>query len=217
MKCGGRVLHTLIGRYVAIYPKLALFRDLDLNNLQPIYDLQFEQMSGNSSYWHSKSCHLRESAEILWDAWSRGETLDSGDTYRMIMGMSFELLFKSFLVANSIEIEHTHNLNDLAERAGFTLDDKESCILHNLTGYIYWEGKYPVPKPIATRKLNVSGGEGIKSQREPFLSIYASDQNIIEDQSAVTSLLTSNDLDYDNLLLLWQKFNNEYVSKHIAT
>ncbi|WP_157097630.1 hypothetical protein [Photobacterium sp. J15] len=126
-------------RYVAIYP--ALFRGLDLNNLDPIYDLQFEQMSGNSSYWHSKSCHLRKSAEILWDAWSRGETLDSGDTYRMIMGMSFELLFKSFLVANSIEIVPTHNLNDLAKLAGFTLDDKESSILHNLTGYIYWQGK----------------------------------------------------------------------------
>ena len=188
-----------------------------MNNLDPIYDLQFEQMSCNSGYWHSKSCHLRKSAGILWDAWSRGEMLDSGDTYRMIMGMSFELLFKSFLVANSTEIVPTHNLNELAESAGFTLDDKESSILHNLTGYIYWQGKYPVPKPIATRKLNVSGGEGIKSQRKPFVSYYASGQNIIEDKPANPSLLTSNDLDYDNLLLLWQKFNSEYVSKYIAT
>ncbi|HFG1940823.1 TPA: hypothetical protein ACGF6E_003639, partial [Vibrio cholerae] len=201
----------------AIYPKLALFRGLYLNNLDPIYDLQFEQMSGNASYWHSKSCHLINSAKILWGAWSRGETLDSGDTYRMIMGMSFELLFKSFLVAKSIEIVTNHNLNELANSAGFTLDDKESSILHNLTGYIYWQGKYPVPKPIATKKLNVSGGEGIKLQREPFISTYVSGQKIIEDNPAKPSLLTSNDLDYDNLLLLWQKFNSEYVSKYIAT
>ncbi|WP_064608890.1 hypothetical protein [Photobacterium sp. J15] len=63
----------------------------------------------------------------------------------------------------------------------------------------------------------MSGGEGVKSQREPFVSTYAPGQNIIEDQPANPSLLTSNELDYDNLLLLWQKFNSDYVSKYIAT
>lgn len=188
-----------------------------MNYLNPAYDLQFEQMSKNSGYWHSKSCQLMESAKVLWDVWLRGDILDSGDTYRMLMGMSFELLFKSFLVAKGIDIKATHNLNELAELADFELEEKESNIFKNLTGYIYWQGKYPVPKPIETKKIQVSGGDGIKLQREPFISIYSQGQNIFQDQPVKVSLLAPDDLDYDNLLLLWQKFNNIYAPEHIGT
>jgi len=174
-------------------------------------------MSECSGYWHSKSCHLKQSSKVLWDVWSQGDSFDSGDTYRMLMGMSFELLFKSFLVAKEIDIKPTHNLNELAEMAGFTLDEKESAIFTCLTGYIYWQGKYPVPKPIDTRRKKVTGGEGLKLQREPFIAVYPDRQNIFQDQPEQPSQLTTGDLDYDNLLLVWQKFNSLYVDQHIAT
>lgn len=188
-----------------------------LNHLDPIYDSQFETMSEHSGYWHSKSCHLNQSSKIIWDAWSKGGIYDSGDTYRMLMGMSFELLFKSFLIAKDIEIKATHNLYELAEIAGFTLEDKEIAIFTNLTGYIYWEGKYPVPKPIDTKRIKVTGGEGIKQQREPFIAVYSEGQDIFQEQADEPSQLTNSDLDYDNLLQLWKKFNDLYVEQYIAT
>jgi hypothetical protein len=174
-------------------------------------------MSKCSGYWHSKSCHLKQSSKVLWDVWSQGVSLDSGDTYRMLMGMSFELLFKSFLVAKEIDIKATHNLNELAKMAGFTLDEKESAIFTSLTGYIYWQGKYPVPKPIYTNRKKVMGGEGIKLQREPFVAIYSKGRVMLQDQPDEPSQLTNGDLDYDNLLPLWQKFNSRYVAQYIAT
>jgi len=174
-------------------------------------------MSEHSGYWHSKSCHLKQSSKIIWDVWTQGDIFDSGDTYRMLMGMSFELLFKSFLVAEEIDIKATHNLNELAEMAGFTLDDKERAIFTNLTGYIYWQGKYPVPKPIDTKRKKVTGGEGIKQQREPFIAVHSGKLDIFQGQADEPSQLITSDLDYDNLLQLWQKFNNLYVEHYIAT
>ena len=188
-----------------------------MSHLDSIYDSQFGLMSEHSSYWHDKSCHLRKSAKIIWDAWLKGDIFDSGDTYRMLMGMSFELLFKSFLVAKKIEIKATHNLTELASLAGFELEEKEKKIFTNLTGYIYWEGKYPVPKPIDTRNKKVTGGEGLKLQREPFIPFYSKEQNILQEQPSKRAELNSDELDYDNLLKLWQKFNNEYVAEYIAT
>jgi hypothetical protein len=122
------------------------------NHLESIYDIQFKQYSEYSSYWHNKSCHLKKSSKILWDEWLQGNTYDSGDTYRMLMGLSFELLFKSFLIAKKINFDPIHDLNKLALQAGLTLNEKESNIFTNLTGYIFWEGKYPTPKPRDTKK-----------------------------------------------------------------
>lgn len=187
-----------------------------MNNLDSIYDSQFEQMNENSDYWHSKSCHLKDSSKVLWDVWSNGSSFDSGDTYRMLMGMSFELLFKSFIVGRKLEIKQTHNLEELAGLAGLTLNQKEINIFAHLTGYIYWQGKYPTPKPISTKKVQISGGEGIKLQREPFIATYSSEQNIIQDEPKNPGVLSSDDLDYDNLSILWQKFNKEYVDEYIA-
>ncbi|MEZ9924862.1 hypothetical protein AB4365_12540 [Vibrio breoganii] len=188
-----------------------------MTSLDSIYDSQFKQMNEISSYWHSKSCHLKDSSKVLWDVWDSGHSFDSGDTYRMLMGMSFELLFKSFIVGRKLGVKQTHNLEELAGLAGFTLSKKEIDIFTNLTGYIYWQGKYPVPKPIARRKVQISGGEGIKLQREPFISTYTSDQNIIEDEPNNPGALNSDDLDYAKLLLLWQKFNKHYIDEFIAT
>lgn len=186
-------------------------------DLDSIYDSQFEQMNEISNYWHSKSCHLKDSSKVLWHVWLNGNSFDSGDTYRMLMGMSFELLFKSFIVGRRLEIKQIHNLHELAGYAGFTLNQKEIDIFSNLSGYIYWQGKYPTPKPIATKKIQISGGEGIKLQRELFIATYSSDQNIIRDKPSNPGALSSVDLDYDNLFILWQKFNKEYIDEFIAT
>lgn len=188
-----------------------------MNHLDPIYESQFETMSEHSVYWHSKSCHLMQSSKIIWKAWLQGGIYDSGDTYRMLMGMSFELLFKSFLVAKEMKIKTIHNLNELAEMAGFTLDEKERAIFTNLTGYIYWQGKYPVPNPINTKRKKVTGAEGIKQQREPFIAKYSEGQDLFQEQADNPSQLTNSDLDYDNILQLWKKFNNLYVEHYIAT
>jgi len=205
---------------IPVYVYVAILRNEILessNHLDLIYDLQFEKMSEDPNYWHNKSCHLKESSKVLWDVWSQGYSSDCGDTYRMLMGMSFELLFKSFLVAKEMDIKATHNLIELAGLAGFELDEKESHIFKNLTGYIYWEGKYPVPKPIDTKRKQVTGGEGIKLQREAFVPACSEGLNILKNQPGKPALLNSDDLDYDNLLKLWMKFNGINVAEYIAT
>ena len=185
-----------------------------------IWEIHFDTRSQCSGYWHDKSCHLETAAQILWNSYSSGTNglYDAGATYRMLMGMSFELLFKSFCVANSKEFSPTHNLPQLACQAGFQLEDKEQKIFSILSGYIYWEGRYPVPKPINTKKKKVSGAEGIKQQWWPFCNaVYEEGQNFIEEEPAIPSTLNRSDLDYENLFKLWQKFNQHYVDKHIAT
>ena len=157
-------------------------------------------------------------AKILWESWeSNSDALyDAGATYRMLMGMSFELLFKSFCIAKGREFTLTHDLNLLAKEAGFELDEKEKNIFAILSGYIYWEGRYPVPRSIGTRKKTISGAEGIKLQWEPFVPHYSCEQKILEEEPENSSKLTRRDLDYGNLLLVWKKFNKDYVNQCIT-
>lgn len=186
-----------------------------------IWEKHFTTRNECTAYWHDKSVHLMRASKILWKAWVNGNEglLDSGDTYLMLMGMSFELMFKAFVVAVGKEVITTHDLNNLAKEAGFTLEDKEKEIFTILTGYIMWEGRYPVPKDNKKPKdkNKPSGAEVIKSQWEPFIPKWSDGQNFLNEEPAIPSKLNRNDLYYDKLLLLWQKFNNDYVNKYIAT
>jgi hypothetical protein len=180
-----------------------------------MWEKHFTTRNENAAYWHNKSTHLIRASKILWKAWVNGNEglLDSGDTYLMLMGMSFELMFKAFVVAVGKKVITIHDLGELAKNAGFTLENKEKEIFTILSGYIIWEGRYPVPK----NNKKLSGAEGIKSQWESFIPEWSDGQNFLNEEPAIPSKLNRNDLDYDKLLLLWQKFNNDYVNKYIAT
>ena len=180
-----------------------------------IYKKQFDTMNKCAAYWHNKSCHLNQSSKILWNAWGNGDLIDSGDTYLMLMGLSFELLFKAFYIANEKTPPTHHRLDSLTNECSCAFANKDNIILKILSGYIIWEGRYPTPKD----KKNKTTGENtafvpIKEQRKSFdNTLVFSDQLLGKSNSK----LSRSDLDYDVLLKLWQKINTEYISKHIKT
>ena len=113
-------------------------------------------------YWFNKASDLRGAAAALvfcMDNQSKyhvAEEMELGkgfdmtvatySVYRMLCGMSFELLFKAIITANSHKVPKTHNLEDLASMAGLKIQKNDQAILAILTECIVWDGRYPVPK-----------------------------------------------------------------------
>ncbi|GAB6147340.1 HEPN domain-containing protein [Desulfocicer niacini] len=180
-----------------------------------MYKKQFDTVYECANYWHNKSCDLNTSSEILWNAWKNGDLIDSGDTYLMLMGLSFELLFKAFYIANGKTPPTHHHFDNLTNECSTTLTRKDNSILKILSGYIIWEGRYPAPKDKINNATNENTGFlKIKEQRKPFVnSLSITDQ--LSGKS--NSKLNRNDLDYDSLLKLWKKINTEYIRKHLKT
>jgi hypothetical protein len=71
----------------------------------------------------------------------------------MLSGMALENLLKSYMfrqgqpAASGGKLERTlrtHNLTELAARAGFTVTSEEEDLLARLTAFIVWAGRYPL-------------------------------------------------------------------------
>lgn len=87
------------------------------------------------------------------------ELEDVGDStlapvYFLLIGYSFENLLKGklfqlnphlFKPAEKMDGFNTHDLPNLATRVGFEVTPGERAWLKELTNYILWQGKYPIP------------------------------------------------------------------------
>jgi hypothetical protein len=104
---------------------------------------QFERLKSHKNYWHNKAADLFRGACKINENDSDG-FLDS--VTRMLMGMSFEALFKGLTVAQGLEYKKTHDLLKLANDACVEVSDEEQKILSILTQYTIWDGRYPTPK-----------------------------------------------------------------------
>ncbi len=65
--------------------------------------------------------------------------------YRMVCGMSIELLLKTIIVAHGKEPQKHHHLGTLAAEAGVGYTVEQLDLLRILSEAIIWDGKYPVP------------------------------------------------------------------------
>lgn len=178
-----------------------------------IYKKHFKTRSECSAYWHDKSIHLNKSSEILWKAWNDNKICDSGDTYRMLIGMSFELLFKAFYVANGKTPPKTHKLNELYSESGIAFSEKEKKLLDILSGYVIWEGKYPTPND--TKKK--PGYNSIKHQWGAYRSSSRPDYSPFDKKVVHLNDIESSDFGYNNLQKTWAKVNSQYVKQFIST
>lgn len=113
-------------------------------------------------WWYNKSSDLHASAGALWLSMDDSkstyyvEKLQLGSDFKMsvavfpvfimLCGMSLELIYKAISVAKGEQVETHHILYDLAVKAGISIDEKGKDYLQDLTEYVIWEGKYPVPK-----------------------------------------------------------------------
>lgn len=83
------------------------------------YQKQFELRQETPAYWHSKSHDLFVSARTLLKAMQGDKSLkiNCWSTYKMLMGMSLELVFKAHCVGGGISFGATHDLVLLAKTA----------------------------------------------------------------------------------------------------
>jgi hypothetical protein len=153
------------------------------------------------------------SSNILWNAWCKHKIFDSGYTYLMLMGLSLELLLKSFYIAKSMKPPTHYCLDNLTSECFCVLTNKENIVLKVLSGFITWQGRYPTPKDKIDKTTGKNTGyESIKAQSKPFENTMSFTEQLVGKSN---STLNWCDLDFDNLQILWKKINSEYLSRYI--
>lgn len=164
------------------------------------YDYQFQNLTENSLHWHNKASQLFVSAKVLWKAIDNGYAIECWSTYKMLMGLSFELLFKSIAIQRKLVFPATHQLVEIANSANLTLTTDEKKILIVLTEYILWDGKYPVP------------------HKKIHLENHWKYENKVAHDSKKHGNLTiqrqNNKLDFDELAITWKKHSDIYMIEY---
>lgn len=166
------------------------------------YQKQFDVRQRNSAYWHGKSHDLLISALTLWKAMQGNNILEANcwGAYKMLMGMSFELLFKAHCVGAGISFRATHDLCELAQTADFTVSKQEAGIFRVLSGHIIWDGRYPIPKT--------------PNQLENHWKL---ESDVLSDPACIGDFSTvplTGKLDYEDLLPIWKRFSDLYLETY---
>jgi len=166
------------------------------------YEKQFELRQTTSAYWHSKSHDLLASARILWVAMQENHNLEVNcwATYKMLIGMSFELIFKAHCVGSQKDFAKDHKLVDLASTAGLSITDEEKLIFNILTEYIVWDGRYPTPKK--PQHLEDHWKNQNKFLKKEFLL------------GSLKGRKSNEKLDFENLQTIWRKFSDAYLAAY---
>ena len=168
-------------------------------------------------YWFNKSSDLRGAAGALdfcmenqkehsiSDSIGLGTDYDmivgTYGVYRMLCGMSLELIYKAIIISKDQKYKPTHNLVKLGEAAGIPLNNDEIALLEILTQCVIWEGRYPTPNQ---KKADVL---------EYFT--WLSYENLYEkvkvgDRSWMLKPKTPNPLDWDGFSKLWLKASESF-------
>lgn len=119
-----------------------------------------------SSCWFNKASDLHAASAAIWFSMEdeqshlivkkfrlgRGFRMDAAvrSVFCMTCGLALELLYKAIAVENKSftpDKDTHHRLVDLGKKAGVKLAADDEDLLEILSEYIYWEGKYPAPKP----------------------------------------------------------------------
>jgi hypothetical protein len=153
-----------------------------------IYNKQFEQRQETPGYWHNKSHDLLVSARTLWKAMQSEKELEINcwATYKMLMGMSFELLFKAHCIGSETDFKATHDLVALARTAGLSTSKVENKVLKVLSEYVMWDGRYPTPK-----------------KPEHLKGHWKNQANLLNDK-----------LDLEKLMPLWRRCSESYMAQY---
>jgi hypothetical protein len=166
------------------------------------YQKQFELRQETPAYWHNKSHDLFISARTLWVAMQDNKSLEVNcwPTYKMLMGLSFELLFKAHCVGAGINFADIHDLVKLARTANFTITKDENGILKVLSEYIIWDGKYPIPKKPQHLENHWKNQSQVLSDKKKF--------------GGLTVQVSNDKLDFENLSPFWQKYSDQFMDKY---
>jgi hypothetical protein len=153
-----------------------------------VYQNQFDERQQTSAYWHNRSHDLLVSARTLSKAMEDDKRLEVNclPSYKMLIGMSFELLLKCHCIAAETSFRPTHDLVELARTANLRVSKHEIEVLKILSAFIIWDGRYPIPKTVK------------------MLEEHWKHQN---------DFLQGDELDFEKLLPIWRRFSDLYLEK----
>lgn len=166
------------------------------------YKKQFYLRNSTSAYWYSKSHDLIVSAHALWVAMQESRKLEVNclATYKMLVGMSFELIFKAHCISSKTDFIQSHKLYDLALTAGISVSEQDKSILDILTEYIIWDGRYPTPKRFQYLRDHWRR-QGEVLTNEVGMGCFKFRQS-------------NGKLDFDNLIPIWRRFSDAYLDRY---
>lgn len=118
----------------------------------------------------------------------------------MLMGMSFELMFKAHCVGAGISFDPTHNLVTLARTANVTTSKLESGILRVLSEHVIWDGRYPTPKSFKHLE------DHWKHQSE---ALYET-----KEAGSSNTVVRNDNFDFENLLATWRPLSDSYMERY---
>lgn len=170
-------------------------------------------------WWHNKSSDLRASAGAVWlainsdspreiaDQLNLGESFDMRiacwPVYRMLCGMSLELIFKALIVVEGREPNHAHNLRQLVKDAGLRCCEDTLAILDVLTESAVWHGRYPVPK---------SEDEMLRAAERERCAITKVVGRLGSEGPAIHRYAGA--LDWDSFDRIWERASGEFFEKY---
>ncbi|HOE71189.1 MAG TPA: hypothetical protein PLR56_01515 [Brevefilum sp.] len=76
--------------------------------------------------------------------------------YYLLIGFAFENLIKAHIIKNKVYLKKSkalkfpnilkdHDLVNLCKKAKLEISQKESTLLNNISEFVIWEGRYPIP------------------------------------------------------------------------
>lgn len=148
---------------------------------------EFQRQGQIPLAWLNKSTDLRASAAALWASmddetsksivtrfelgigFGSGFRMDAAvpGIFRMLCGLSLELLYKAIIVSKGASAPKGHNLFQLAQRAGIVVSKEDRGLLE-IPEYIVWSGRYPVPQEVGFWNKLVELSHKYLYRRVPF-------------------------------------------------
>lgn len=120
---------------------------------------------------------MQKDRELEINCWS---------TYKMLMGMSFELLFKAYCIGSGTEFSPTHDLVAVANTANLSISKEENRMLKVLSEYVLWDGCYSTPRKSAHLKRH-----------------WKSQASLLDDK-----------LDLESLMPFWRRFSDSFMAQY---
>jgi hypothetical protein len=130
----------------------------------------YECIGKTHVFWLISAKSLKASADIIWEKIEytlydiygakvshNTEESEVESVYLMLLGMSIENALKALCIIHNAEIVSDgklkatwggdgHDLVQIASLAKFTRSEPDTQLLRNLSNYIRWAGRYPIPK-----------------------------------------------------------------------
>ena len=144
-----------------------------MGELMPIdWQEMYDQIGRAYISWFIRAQSLKSSADIIWREIEHTLYNERGfpyhhntvedqveELYLMLIGMSIENALKALYVINNPELvtngkmnpkwKDGHDLVKLAELSGYVCNEINIDLLRNLSGYIKWAGRYPIPQKVS--------------------------------------------------------------------